>query len=109
MSEDGLEDLFTGEPQPEVRLSIVHVQELRRRVLGRIFARQVEILTPHRPAVDADSLSDDELLKAVRHNEEIEANLPLIAAERKGERQAFWDIINLIDDMEDEAIRRNDS
>jgi hypothetical protein len=108
MNEDGLEHIFSGEPQPEVKLDVVQVQEFRRRVLGAMFARQVELLLPHRPNIDPKSMTYAELLEVVRQNDELEDGLTLQAATRRAEREAYWQVIRLIDDMENEAIKQAD-
>ncbi|HEY5549849.1 MAG TPA: hypothetical protein VIK37_01430 [Candidatus Saccharimonadales bacterium] len=108
MREDGFEHIFSGEPQPEVSFDIAQVQEFRRRVLGRMLIRQAQILLPLRASKPAEEMTDVELIEAVRQNDELEVKMPSISEKRKGAKETYDEILDLIDDMENEAIRQSE-
>lgn len=109
MNGGDFEHMTTGEPQPEVRLDISDTHEFRRRVLARVLTRQIAYLMPHRPNIKPQSMTEAELIEAVRINDEIEALKPITDAKREGIKEAYDEILDMIDDMEDEAPRQSGS
>lgn len=103
--QEGGNHLFTGEPQPIPELDITSVHEFRRRILIKLVTRQAEVLLPHRPIQEAREMSDAELLDAVRRNEELMTSLSQLTHDRQIEHQVLEEILDLVDEMEDEALR----
>jgi hypothetical protein len=105
---DNSEHLFSGEPQPVPELDVSTVHELRLRIAGLIMAEQVEIISakrPERPVFTPQS--DAELIQEVARMEDyIQAELPIIKRERAAHRKALWGVMNIIDELENEALHQ---
>lgn len=106
----GHDSLFAGEPQPIPELDVSTIQEVRKRLLGIIFARQVGIaLTSQPDFTRAEPQTDAELISAVRQMDEyFEQEEPLIAESRRIERENLWEFMGVIDELENEALKQHE-
>jgi hypothetical protein len=107
MSSDGFEHVFNCEPQPDPRLDIETIHEARRRLFGIIFARQVEIRS-FRSGKSPEDMTDEELIEAVREQEEIRKQHLSERDKRSGEFETFWSVSAMLDDMENDAIKQRE-
>lgn len=99
---------FNEGQQPE-ELHVPTIHNLRDRLIGYIFSREVEVRLLEDPRFtipEPETL--EERMAAARELEEVRQNFKKTRIKREGEFEALWAVMNILDEAENDAIKQHD-